>query len=90
MEVIEKLAADPDIGPQLRMVPEDASWYGGDTTLAVMANAFIGNPASTMSAFIAKSRAALGMGHNYLYRARDENGEWTTVCGDECLFEASN
>ena len=47
---------------------------------------FIGNPASSVSGFIAKSRVSLGFGNNFLHRAKDENGEWTTVCGDDCLF----
>lgn len=62
--------------------------YGGDSFAAIMANVFIGNPASTMSTFIAKTRVALGFGQNYIYRAKRSggDGEWFTVCGDECLF----
>jgi len=48
-----------------------------------------GNPASTFSGFIAKSRLALGFGHSYLFRAKDENGAWRTVCGDHCIFDKS-
>jgi len=88
-EVLDRLLADPEIGPMIRTVPEGASWVGGDLTLALMANAFIGNPASTFTGFIAKSRLALGFGHNYLFRARDENWEWKNVCGDECVFDKS-
>ena len=32
-------------------------------------------------------RLALGFGHNYLFRARDEEGRWRTVCGDHCIFD---
>ena len=85
--VLQRLLNDPDIAPKLRLVPEDATWIGGDVTLAVMANAFIGNPASTFSGFIAKSRLALGFGQSYLYRAKNENGEWEDTCGDTCIFD---
>jgi len=85
--VLERLKADPDIGPQIRAVPEEASWIGGDLTLAIMSNVFIGNPASSFASFIAKSRLALGFGHSYMFRAKDENGKWKTVCGDHCVFD---
>lgn len=81
------LLKDVDIGPMLHVVREEDIWFGGDVTLAVMATVFIGNPASTMSKFIAQSRVALGFGgQNYMYRARNAYGEWTEVCGNECLF----
>mmetsp|Transcript_41670 Transcript_41670/g.76162 ORF Transcript_41670/g.76162 Transcript_41670/m.76162 type:complete len:169 (+) Transcript_41670:3-509(+) len=83
---LERLLSDPGIGPMIRQVKPEASSFGGDVTLAVMANVFIGNPASTMSDFIVKSRVSLGFGNKYMYRAKDENGKWTTVCGDDCLF----
>mmetsp|Transcript_19010 Transcript_19010/g.41193 ORF Transcript_19010/g.41193 Transcript_19010/m.41193 type:complete len:443 (-) Transcript_19010:325-1653(-) len=86
MEVVERLMADPSIGPMIRTVPEESCWFGGDVMLGVMANVFIGNPASTMSVFVGKSRVALGLGHTYVYLARNENGDWVTVCGDDCLF----
>ena len=47
----------------------------------------VGNPASWFAGFIAKTRLALGFGHNYLFRARDEEGRWRTVCGDHCIFD---
>jgi len=84
--VIERLQADPEISKMLRVVGE--SWLGGDITLAIMSNVFIGNPASSFSGFIAKSRLALGFGHNYMFRAKDQTtGKWKTVCGDTCVFE---
>ncbi len=46
----------------------------------------MGNPASTMSQFMAESRLALGLGHNNIYMARDENCQWKKACGDRCLF----
>ncbi|KAL3821844.1 hypothetical protein ACHAXA_002597 [Cyclostephanos tholiformis] len=85
--VLERLLDDEEIGHVVRVVPPDASWYGGDMTAAIMGNVFIGNPASSYSSFIAKARVALGFRHNYLFRARDMNGEWRTVCGDICLFD---
>jgi len=88
--VLERLLSDPDLGPMIRTVPEEACWIGGDLTLAIMSNAFIGNPASIFTGFVAKSRLALGFGHNYLFRARDkDSGEWKTVCGDHCIFDKS-
>jgi len=83
--VLGRLQNDPEIGPLVRIVPTNALWLGGDMTLAVMATVFIGNPASTLSGFIARSRVALGFEHSYMYLARNEKG-WTTVCGDSCLF----
>ena len=85
--VIERLKADREIGKKLRVVPPEASWVGGDITLAIMANVFIGNPASSFSGFIAKSRVALGLGHNYLFRAKKEDGKWYTSCGATCIFD---
>lgn len=85
--VIQRLMTDPKIGPMLKLVPEHASWIGGDITLAIMSNVFIGNPASTFSTFIAKSRLALGFGQNYLFRNKNEDGEWITSCGDACVFD---
>ena len=53
----------------------------------MQANVFVGNPASAMPGFIARSRVALRLGNNHVYRARDEGGAWTTTCGDDCLFK---
>lgn len=86
-DAIRRLVNDPDIGPRLKLVPQSASWVGGDITLAVMSNVFIGNPASTFSGFITKSRVALGLGHSYLFRAQNEEGEWRNTCGDTCVFD---
>lgn len=78
--VLMRLMGDPELRPMIRVVPEEARWIGGDMTLAVMANMFIGNPASSMSGFIARSRVALGFGHsNYMHLAKDESGKWTRV-----------
>ncbi|KAL3799103.1 hypothetical protein HJC23_002231 [Cyclotella cryptica] len=85
--VIQRLMTDPEIGPMLKLLPEHASWIGGDLTLAIMSDVFIGNPASTFSTFIAKSRLSLGFGQNYLFRNKNENGEWVTSCGDACVFD---
>lgn len=85
--VIQRLMADKEIAPILRVVPEEASWIGGDLTLGIMSNVFIGNPASTFSTFIAKSRLSLGFGQNYLFRRKTAEGEWVTSCGDACVFD---
>ena len=49
---------DAELGPQVRVVSNDVSWFGGDLAAAIMVTAVIGNPASTFSGFIAKSRIA--------------------------------
>jgi hypothetical protein len=84
-EILEKLLADEDIGPQIRVVPKELSWVGGDLAVAIMANAFIGNPASTFSGFIAKSRIALGFDNNFLFRVK-KGDKWMDSCEDRCIF----
>ena len=89
--IYDKLLADPIIGPYIQLIPEDSSWVGGDITVAIMANVFIGNPASTFSGFIAKSRIALGYDSSttVMFRAKDNaSGKWVTVCEDRCIFDA--
>lgn len=84
---LHRLRMDKDIGPMLKVLPESASWAGGDISLAAMSTVFVGNPASTFSGFIARARVALGLGHSYLFRAKDGEGGWKTTCGElECLF----
>lgn len=86
-EILRRLREDPDIGPMIQLVPDEASWVGGDITLGIMSNAFIGNPASTFSGFIAKSRLALGFDNTFMFRAQNEStGEWEEVCGKKCIF----
>mmetsp|Transcript_27321 Transcript_27321/g.42927 ORF Transcript_27321/g.42927 Transcript_27321/m.42927 type:complete len:356 (+) Transcript_27321:1-1068(+) len=87
IDAVQRLMDDAEIGPQIVFIPEEAVWIGGDMTLGVMSNVFIGNPASSFSGFIAKSRLALGKGHTYLFRARDNEGKWQTSCGDSCVFD---
>lgn len=86
LSVAERLINDPEIGPQLRLVPNRAKWIGGDITLAIMSNAFIGNPASTFSGFIAKSRLALGLGNTFMFRGKNDDGEWENTCEEQCIF----
>jgi len=91
-EILQKLLEDVQLGPHIRLIPEEASWLGGDITIAIMSTIFIGNPASTLSGFIAKSRVALGYKTNYLFRRKvDEGtqwyeGKWFNVCDHECIF----
>jgi hypothetical protein len=86
LSVAERLQADPEIGPMLRTVPNRAKWVGGDITLAIMSTVFVGNPASTFSGFIAKSRIALGLDKTFMFRARDGKGEWVNTCEEKCIF----
>jgi len=86
-EILDRLLADPEIGPLIHLVPEEASWIGGDITLAINANVFIGSPASTFSGFIAKSRVALGYNNNFLFRKRIRDGTWVEVCDYRCVFD---
>lgn len=84
---LERLQADADIGPMIRVIPEEASWIGGDMTLGILADTFIGSPMSTFSMFIAQARIALGLSDAYLYRARNDNQEWVTSCETRtCLY----
>ena len=86
--VLERLASDPDIGRQLRVLDKSSSTLGGEMTLAMMSQVFIGNPGSSLSAFIAKARVSFGFEHNKMYMAKDLNtGQWQSVCGDQCLFD---
>lgn len=90
-EILQRLLDDPDIGPNIHLVPDEASWIGGDITVATMADVFIGNPASSFSGFIAKSRVALGYDTNYLFRKRVYDKEtkkdtWVDVCDSRCIF----
>eukprot|EP00581_Thalassiosira_minuscula_P013980 CAMPEP_0183716296 /NCGR_PEP_ID=MMETSP0737-20130205/10264_1 /TAXON_ID=385413 /ORGANISM="Thalassiosira miniscula, Strain CCMP1093" /LENGTH=427 /DNA_ID=CAMNT_0025945547 /DNA_START=84 /DNA_END=1367 /DNA_ORIENTATION=+ len=86
-EILERLLADPEIGPNIHLAPEESSWVGGDITAALMADAFIGNPASTFSGFIAKSRIALGYDTNYLFRKKKFNGEWVNTLDFRYIFD---
>lgn len=85
-EILERLQADPEIGPKIIAIPSEASWIGGDITLATMANVFIGNPVSSFSGFIVKSRVALGIPNSYMFRAKAENGTFYDSCDEICAF----
>mmetsp|Transcript_23056 Transcript_23056/g.54389 ORF Transcript_23056/g.54389 Transcript_23056/m.54389 type:complete len:432 (-) Transcript_23056:201-1496(-) len=84
--ILDRLKNDATIGSKLVYVPDEDSWVGGDMTLAIMANVFIGNPASTFSGFIAKSRLALGWNNSFMFRRKNEDGRWEDVCDDNCIF----
>mmetsp|Transcript_47149 Transcript_47149/g.98845 ORF Transcript_47149/g.98845 Transcript_47149/m.98845 type:complete len:418 (-) Transcript_47149:185-1438(-) len=86
-EILARLLADPEIGPNIVVAPEEASWVGGDITAALMSDVFIGNPASTFSGFIAKSRIALGYDENYLFRKKNPYGKWIDACERRCIFD---
>ena len=80
---------DPDIGPNIRSIPPDASWMGGGITAAVIADVFIGNPASTFSGFVAKSRADMGSddASTYMFRKKNGAGKWVNACDHGCIFD---
>ena len=102
-DILDRLLHDEEIGPYIitSLVPRDEddsssssssiiSWVGGDITLGTMATVFIGNPGSTFSIFIAKSRLALGFGSHttYLFRKwEDSSGEWINSCHAMCVFD---
>ena len=89
-EILQKLLADRDIGPYIQLIPDEASWIGGDLTVAITSTVFIGNPASTFSGFIAKSRIALEYGNSYLFRKKnEEDGKWVDVCNRNCIFNTT-
>jgi hypothetical protein len=95
-DIYNKLLAHPIIGQQLQLIPENSSWIGGDITVAIMSTVFIGNPASTFSGFIAKTRIALGYDSatTVMFRAKDKkatsggSNKWVTICEDKCIFDA--
>ena len=89
-EIINRLLHDVELGPYVIVVPSsnNNSWVGGDITLGTLATVFIGNPGSTFSIFIAKSRLALGFSHTYLFRKWEESsGEWVNSCDVWCVFD---
>lgn len=85
-DILERLQADPDIGPNIHVISSGASWIGGDITLATTASAFIGNPASSLSVFIAKSRFALGYSNSFMFVKQADNGTWVETCDHHCLY----
>lgn len=54
------LLNDEILGPKLMVLSDKDALDGADVALAVLADVFIGNPASVTSGFIARSRMALG------------------------------
>jgi len=54
------LLNDEILGPKLMVLSDKDALDGADVVLAVLADVFIGNPASVTSGFIARSRMALG------------------------------
>ena len=94
-EILARLLDDVEIGPYIILVPQTntddgtiISWVGGDITLGTMATVFIGNPGSTFSIFIAKSRVALGFSHTFLFRKWDDSiKEWVNSCDVLCVFD---
>ena len=54
------LLNDPVIGPKVMVLSNKDKLEGADVSLAILADVFIGNPASVTSGFIARSRLALG------------------------------
>lgn len=87
--VSDRLSLDPTIGPYFRVAPRNSSLVG-DIMLAITAKVFLGNPASTLSWFIAQTRYALGLDHSYLFVRKSNGGEneghYETFCDEDCLY----
>ncbi len=92
-EIVQNLQADPRIGQNVRTVPENISWVGGDMMLGVLSDCFIGTPISTLSGNIARARLALGQdpGTNYLFPQKrqndDEEFEFSCQSSADCLYD---
>lgn len=86
-EILDRLLEDIEIGPNIKVPEDDESWIGGDITTAVLADVFIGTPASSFSIFIAKSRYALGYENSYLFRNVNEEGVWSDTLEMRDVFD---
>lgn len=89
LESVERgLFNDPVIGPKLMVLSESRGKLSeADITLSVLADVFIGNPASVTSGLIARSRMALGYSDEstQLFR-RKRLDQWYSVCKVLCAF----
>lgn len=54
------LLNDPVLGPRLMTLSDRAALDGAEVALAVLADVFVGNPASATAGFVARARHALG------------------------------
>eukprot|EP00578_Thalassiosira_sp_NH16_P003476 CAMPEP_0181131360 /NCGR_PEP_ID=MMETSP1071-20121207/30382_1 /TAXON_ID=35127 /ORGANISM="Thalassiosira sp., Strain NH16" /LENGTH=389 /DNA_ID=CAMNT_0023217545 /DNA_START=150 /DNA_END=1319 /DNA_ORIENTATION=+ len=81
------LLNDDALGPKLMVLSNKVALEGADVALALLADVFIGNPASVTSGFIARSRTALGYSEKstQLFR-RKRIHQWYSVCNEECVF----
>lgn len=81
------LLNDETIGSNIMVLSNKISLDSADVALAVLADVFIGNPASVTSGFIARSRVALGYSEKstQLFR-RKRIHQWYSVCNEECVF----
>jgi hypothetical protein len=81
------LLNDAIIGPRLMVLSDRVALDGGDITLAVLSDVFIGNPASVTSGFIARVRMTLGYSDasTQLFR-RKRIHQWYSVCNEDCVF----
>jgi hypothetical protein len=95
-EIIQNLKADVRFGPDVRVVPKNISWVGGDMMLGVLSDCFIGTPISTLSGNVARARIALGKdpSTNFLFPLKKEkedisedSREFSCQRNADCLYD---
>lgn len=92
-DIIRTLQNHSIFGDNVKIVPHDESWVGGDMMLGVLSSVFIGTPISTLSGNIARARVALGFDPqtNILFPQKvktDGKSEWLNSCEDpQCLYD---
>mmetsp|Transcript_5487 Transcript_5487/g.10461 ORF Transcript_5487/g.10461 Transcript_5487/m.10461 type:complete len:442 (-) Transcript_5487:1503-2828(-) len=91
-DIIRSLQNHSIFGNNVKTVPQDISWVGGDMMLGVLSSVFIGTPISTLSGNIARARVALGSDPktNILSPKlrTDRKSEWINSCEDpKCLYD---
>jgi hypothetical protein len=92
IDVIHNLQNHPSFGENVKVIPNEASWVGGDMMLGVLSSIFIGTPISTLSGNIARARVALGFDPttNILFPSMKSvnKSEWRNSCEEtKCLYD---
>jgi hypothetical protein len=94
-DIIGKLQNHSKFGNNVKTVPQNVSWVGGDMMLGILSSVFIGTPISTLSGNIARARVALGFDPqtNILFPQKmkkndQKSSEWINSCEDpQCLYD---